>query len=309
MTYAYPAGDCRYSHLRAFDTEAEAIAGAIQGLAGAKGENIPGFLTPFWCPDRDHWHLTSPARTVEVIKVPESNFTTSDLGPKLGDPRRLEGGTWWFGYKRAKDIPDELFLEAIRKVRGKWGDAKLDDIRAALAQPPMEGNKFPGVPRKVLLAKARRLLDLHVIRGCACGCVGNFKVMGEEFQGYEHTENIAMNAFQAIVPREFFEYMMDGGRTWALSVWRDSKMVVPPTKFKFAVANSHPLYCSVSTIQASIEANKDMLGGTLFKAKIHFHDGRDMGLPMCAAGPIGRPLVRGDSLVLSNVGITINIGA
>lgn len=109
-------------------------------------------------------------------------------GPKLGDPRRLENGTWWFGYQHARDIPDELFIEAMSvasKERAEmqgWPNplpANRWDIAAVLAtghaSPDMD-METPGVPPKVVLAKANRLIRRGVIDGCGCGCRGDFKI-------------------------------------------------------------------------------------------------------------------------------------
>jgi hypothetical protein len=99
---------------------------------------------------------------------------------------RLENGIWWHGYQHARDIPDELFLDAIRAARGLWTRqwAMLSDIQAVLAGVPLSKRNYPdefdGVPRKVVLAKAKRLIDRKVIDGCPCGCRGDFEILGEK---------------------------------------------------------------------------------------------------------------------------------
>ncbi|MEV4454465.1 hypothetical protein [Microbispora sp. NPDC049633] len=68
---------------------------------------------------------------------------------------------------KAADIKDEGFLAAVERVNDSedhW--ALVWDIEAA----------FPGVPRKVLLAKARRLIRRGVLDGCDCGCRGDFYI-------------------------------------------------------------------------------------------------------------------------------------
>lgn len=108
------------------------------------------------------------------------------MKPALGMPYRLKDGVWWFGYRHARDIPDDLFLDAIRAARGLWTRrwAMLSDIQAVLAGVPLSKQgypeEFPGVPRKVVLAKAKRLINRNVIDGCDCGCRGDFEIIGEE---------------------------------------------------------------------------------------------------------------------------------
>jgi hypothetical protein len=106
-------------------------------------------------------------------------------GPKIGQPRRHENGVWWFGYRHARDIPNELFFDAVRAARGNWTPewAMVDDVQAVLAGLPLTKSRypeeFPGVPRKVVLAKARRLILRGVLGGCWCGCRGDFEILGE----------------------------------------------------------------------------------------------------------------------------------
>lgn len=107
-------------------------------------------------------------------------------GPKLGNPCRLENGIWWFGYRHARDIPDALFLDAIRAARGAHGVPRWAtrwDVEAALGGLPLPRDfavqDVPGVPSKVVLAKAKRLINRKVIDGCPCGCRGDFEIPGE----------------------------------------------------------------------------------------------------------------------------------
>lgn len=111
--------------------------------------------------------------------------------PTLGHPRRLENGVWWFGYRHARDIPDALFLEAIKVASRERAEAhgRLRflgairwDIEAVLATGHIKERveDFPGVPSKVVLAKAKRLINRKVISGCDCGCRGDFEIVGEE---------------------------------------------------------------------------------------------------------------------------------
>lgn len=82
-------------------------------------------------------------------------------------------------FQHARDIPAHVFLGAVQRaaeVRGfQW--ATRWDVAAVLGRredliPAAE--PVPGVPDKVVLAKARRLIRRGLIGGCACGCRGDF---------------------------------------------------------------------------------------------------------------------------------------
>lgn len=79
----------------------------------------------------------------------------------------------------ARDIPDAVFLAAVETAsRGtRW--ATRWDVEATLAGLPTPRDfdtypEIPGVPSKVVLAKARRLIRRGLLHGCACGCRGDF---------------------------------------------------------------------------------------------------------------------------------------
>lgn len=69
----------------------------------------------------------------------------------------------------AKDIPDVAFLAAV-------------DLPAVPGTGPYWATwnhiipAFPGVPVKVLRAKARKLIRRKLITGCDCGCTGQFQL-------------------------------------------------------------------------------------------------------------------------------------
>lgn len=68
---------------------------------------------------------------------------------------------------QAKDIPDGAFLAAVRVVNNverRW--AFYGDLMAT----------FPGIPYKVLRAKAGKLIRRGLLEGCDCGCRGDFWV-------------------------------------------------------------------------------------------------------------------------------------
>lgn len=82
---------------------------------------------------------------------------------------------------KARDIPDELFLRAVREtdsVNGPDPDGTQwrmrDDVRDTLVQ--IMGIQLPD---KLFLAKARILIDrCQVLHGCSCGCRGDFHLPG-----------------------------------------------------------------------------------------------------------------------------------
>ncbi|MFC9995778.1 hypothetical protein [Nocardia sp. NPDC127526] len=81
----------------------------------------------------------------------------------------------------ARDIPDLVFLQAIRDINerdGTW--ATVDQVREVLTRAGLHGDRQRGnrgqepLPRKLVLAKARRLEHRGWIDGCTCGCYGGF---------------------------------------------------------------------------------------------------------------------------------------
>lgn len=76
---------------------------------------------------------------------------------------------------QCKDIPDSVFLGAVRRVRNPYGDATFGDLQDDLE----EAHGYP-IHERLVLAKARRLIRRGVLRGCACGCQGAFRIPDEE---------------------------------------------------------------------------------------------------------------------------------
>lgn len=69
---------------------------------------------------------------------------------------------------QAKDIPDADFLNFIA-TKGATRPANWVHIWHV-------EERWPDVPPKVLLAKARQLLKRGLIGGCGCGCRGDFHI-------------------------------------------------------------------------------------------------------------------------------------
>jgi hypothetical protein len=77
---------------------------------------------------------------------------------------------------QCKDIPDEVFIEAVRQAgaSGSWRMSWNVEVELAAVVGP--------VPYSLFLAKARKLCDRGVLHGCPCGCRGDFHPP-EECQG------------------------------------------------------------------------------------------------------------------------------
>lgn len=84
-------------------------------------------------------------------------------------------------YLAAKDIPDDTFLDAVHQLQQHGITASRWNIEATLAGLPTPRDfqrwpDIPGVPTKVVLAKANTLIRAGKLRGCACGCRGDFTI-------------------------------------------------------------------------------------------------------------------------------------
>jgi hypothetical protein len=71
-----------------------------------------------------------------------------------------------------KDIPDEVFLTAV-SVAAAAGSAGTWALRWDVATL-LEASGWP-LPEKLLLAKARKLINQGKMGGCWCGCRGDFE--------------------------------------------------------------------------------------------------------------------------------------
>lgn len=89
---------------------------------------------------------------------------------------------------KAADITDEAFLAAIdeaRRIRSAldsydWLTVARWDVAAVLAGHPEHvgtatDRNYPHMPPKVVLAKARKLINRKLMDGCPCGCRGDFE--------------------------------------------------------------------------------------------------------------------------------------
>jgi hypothetical protein len=82
-------------------------------------------------------------------------------------------------YRHPWHIDDLEFLSAVRKASADTARASYWNVAAALAGQPQTDRgpaSVPGVPYRVVLAKARRLIARGMVVGCWCGCDGDFEL-------------------------------------------------------------------------------------------------------------------------------------
>lgn len=84
---------------------------------------------------------------------------------RLIDGRRMQ----------CKDIPDEVFLDAVRRTPGTAsGNWRMRwNVQSALE------SVIGPVPENLFLAKARRLFAKGLLGGCDCGCRGDYHLPQE----------------------------------------------------------------------------------------------------------------------------------
>lgn len=91
---------------------------------------------------------------------------------------------------QCKDIPDEVFLDAVRIASSLTGGgwAMYWDVGCVLAghdyHLTIQGSHaaYPNgecFPWRLVLAKARKLIDRGAMDGCPCGCRGDFEIPGD----------------------------------------------------------------------------------------------------------------------------------
>lgn len=106
---------------------------------------------------------------------------------------------------QCKDIPDEVFLEAVRRSPGtpNCGWRTRWNVREVLEQ------EVGPVPENLFMAKARRLIARGLMDGCACGCRGDFVPAGELVVEWDRTGVSGLLLFgRAMAAGEAFEGAM-----------------------------------------------------------------------------------------------------
>jgi hypothetical protein len=79
---------------------------------------------------------------------------------------------------KAADISDREFVAAVDCVERETGMWAMWWMNTRMQRLSLD-EALPRFPRKVLLAKARRVLGRGYLEGCACGCRGDFQVTPE----------------------------------------------------------------------------------------------------------------------------------
>lgn len=70
---------------------------------------------------------------------------------------------------QAKDIPEKPILEYLLRHKGEWCFRYGEDRNVMHAMPE-------GTPPKVALAKMAAMIRKGLVKGCACGCRGDFEI-------------------------------------------------------------------------------------------------------------------------------------
>lgn len=91
---------------------------------------------------------------------------------------------------QCKDISDTCVLRLLKRHRDRWvtfGNGHGIMPTVADAMPPE-------TPKKLQLAKMRQLLRRGLVRGCGCGCRGDFEISDRGLLFLAVTEAAEMSA-------------------------------------------------------------------------------------------------------------------
>jgi hypothetical protein len=99
--------------------------------------------------------------------IPNEGSSVSSLPVLIDGLYVYDEDTNTYRLPKASDISDLAFLSKMRR----WGPTFIEDLTTEI-----------GFPRKVVLAKARRLVHRELIDGCCCGkCDGYFMILPEGY--------------------------------------------------------------------------------------------------------------------------------
>jgi hypothetical protein len=84
----------------------------------------------------------------------------------MSPPRRM----------KAADIPDYVFLAAVAATEGT---ANMSWRNRWAVQRTLEQHLGAGIPEKLFMAKARKLMLSKKLHGCPCGCRGDYHLPGD----------------------------------------------------------------------------------------------------------------------------------
>lgn len=78
---------------------------------------------------------------------------------------------------QCKDIPDQLFIDAVRRTPAPFGNMRPGAWRMRWdVQHELEKTTGP-IPEKLFLAKASKLFARKILGGCSCGCRGDYHLI------------------------------------------------------------------------------------------------------------------------------------
>jgi hypothetical protein len=75
---------------------------------------------------------------------------------------------------KAADLSEARILALLNERPGVWHTYKPEGYESIM--PSVYDPGHPDAPRKVLIAKLRSMLKRGLLRGCACGCRGDWRV-------------------------------------------------------------------------------------------------------------------------------------
>lgn len=75
---------------------------------------------------------------------------------------------------QCKDIPDETFLDAVRRTPACDGTLNPESWRMRWNVHEELERVLGPIPENLLLAKARKLMAARKLGGCPCGCRGDY---------------------------------------------------------------------------------------------------------------------------------------
>lgn len=126
-------------------------------------------------------------------------------------------------YRHARDIPDDVFIAAVKETMRLRGEAEAYghpaswatrwDLAQVLGGTPENigthaaTDDVPGVPPKIILAKAKRLIKRGKIDGCPCGCRGDFRIPTTQ-SSWTHTTNARAEVLVLSIGNKIIDYVM-----------------------------------------------------------------------------------------------------
>ncbi len=72
---------------------------------------------------------------------------------------------------QCKDIPDQPILDFLKALNGRWATHGK-----GYSMPTVQDAMPPGTPDKLQLAKMKQLLKRGLVKGCGCGCRGDWRL-------------------------------------------------------------------------------------------------------------------------------------